>query len=112
MKRSSWVQIVAACVQRSLLWYHFHIFHLRENMRLRQNGKSPEAACYGAWLLTLGDGKLLRDNDNMIELPHELFHLPPSLSVLIDWVFPELAVNAANFLSGCQTDSGTTQLSL
>ena len=63
-------------------------------MRLHQNGESPEAACYGAWLLDLGGGKLSRDNDNMIELPHKLC-LPPSLSILIDWVFPDLAVNAA-----------------
>ena len=53
MKRGSHAQIVAACAQRSLLWHHFQIFHLRENMRLCQNGESPEAARYGAWLLDL-----------------------------------------------------------
>ena len=64
-------------------------------MRLCQNGESLEAACYGAWLLNLGGGKLSCDNDNMIVLPHELC-LPPSLSALIDCVFPDLAVNAAD----------------
>ena len=64
-------------------------------MCLRQNGESPEAARYGARLLDLGGGKLSCDNDNMIVLPHELC-LPPSLSALIDWVFPDLAVNAAD----------------
>ena len=96
MKYGLHVQIIAACAQRSPLWHHFHIFHLRENMRLRQNGESPEDTCYGAWLLDLGGGKLSRDNDNMIVLPHELC-LPPSLSVLTNWVFPDLAVNAADF---------------
>ena len=86
MKHGSCIQIVAACAQRSPLWHHFHIFYLRENMRLHQNGESPEAACYGAWLLKLGCGKLANENGNMIELPHE-HCLPPSLSVLIDWVF-------------------------
>ena len=95
VKRGSRVQIVAACAQRSLLWHHFRIFHICENMHLLQNGESPEAAHYGAWLLNLGGGKLACDNDNMIELPHELC-LPTSLSVLIDWVFPDLAVNAAD----------------
>ena len=64
-------------------------------MRLHQNWESPEVARYGAWLLDLEGGKLARDNDNMIEMPHELC-LPP-LSVLIDWVLPYLTVNAADF---------------
>ena len=70
-------------------------------MRLHHYRESPEAACYGAWLLDLGGGKLSRDNDNMIVLPHELC-LPPSISVLIDWVFSDLAVNAAD--SQCMSD--------
>ena len=64
-------------------------------MCLHQNRESPEAARYGTWLFNLVGGKLSHDNENMIELSYELC-LPPSLSVLIDWVFPDLAINAVD----------------
>ena len=38
VKRASRPQIVEACLKRSLIWKHFQILHLRENMRIRRGG--------------------------------------------------------------------------
>lgn len=91
VKRGSRAQIVEASLQRSPLWQHFHIFRLKENVRVRLGGTSPEAEDYAQWLLDLGEGKLPTDpeDDTIIELPKEQC-IGPDLAQLIDWTFPDM----------------------
>ena len=53
VEKGSREDIVYACIQRSPLWPHVHIFHLTQNMRL---GQTPLEQDFAQWLLSVGEG--------------------------------------------------------
>ena len=56
VERGSRVDIVNACLKKSVLWPHFHSFTLRKNMRVNETD-----GAFQEWLLKLGDGELGED---------------------------------------------------
>jgi hypothetical protein len=45
--------IVYACITKSSLWQHIHIFYLTQNIWL---GQSPEEQAFAQWFLSVGEG--------------------------------------------------------
>ena len=57
--------IVNACLKKSYLWSLISVLHLHTNMRLQH---SPEDATFSQWLLDVGHGRNIDENE-MIEIP-------------------------------------------
>ena len=63
---------VDICVNRSVLWRHFQVLRLTENMRVRASN-DVRLKEFDKWLLSIGNGTAPVINDmDMIELPEEL----------------------------------------
>ena len=63
---------VDTCVNRSVLWRHFQLLRLTENMRVRASG-DVRLEEFDKWLLSTGNGTVpVVDNLDMIELPEGL----------------------------------------
>ena len=78
-------QIVGASFRRSPLWEHVHIFHLTQNLRLRNE---PSSADFATWLLDVGCGKGL-PADNSIILPQS-FQCGENVGDLIQEIYPSI----------------------
>ena len=64
--------IVDTCVNRSVLWRHFQVLRLTENMRVRASG-DVRLEEFDKWLMSLGDGTAqVVDGEDSIELPEDL----------------------------------------
>ena len=61
-------QVVAASLCRGNLWEHIKFLHLRQNMRL---GYSEADNQYAQWLLEIGAGSTMDDNE-MIQVPQSM----------------------------------------
>ena len=63
--------IVDKCLNRSVLWHHFKVLQLTENMRVRASG-DVRLEEFDKWLLSLGDGTAkVVDGEDSIELPDD-----------------------------------------
>ena len=90
-------QVVDASLRRSVLWRHFIVAPLRENMRARlaagPDGEELQAFC--DWLLQLGEGRLPGPEDGYVQLPPPLV-MEANVDAVIGWVFDELAERHAD----------------
>ena len=78
-------QIVDASLQRSRLWRHVEVLHLRQNMLLDQD---PENADFAEWLLGVGNGTI-NSPEGLIQLK-EGMRCDGSVQDLIDTVYPQV----------------------
>lgn len=87
--------IVQACITKSILWQHFEVLHLTQNMRL-ENNDDPQVANFASWLLDIGHGRN-QPIDGGIKLPDHMRAGPNgTLDDLINNIYPALAsVNPA-----------------
>jgi hypothetical protein len=83
--RGSRIDIIDATIQRSSLWEHVEILHLRQNMRLEQGGQ--EAQEFAQWLLDVGHGRNLID-ENKIRFPDNM--RVNSADSLIESIYPAI----------------------
>lgn len=81
-------EIVQACVQRSDLWNNVEILRLQQNMRLENN---REGADFAKWLLDVGSGHNLDENDALDLLPSMI---SPSLPSLIDFIYSGIGTDS------------------
>lgn len=98
--RASRAGIVGACLNRSLLWPLFTVWHLTENMRVLAHGSDAQLARWDQFLLKLGNGELPTiDDSDYVELQPEQCHsidnssdtaLKQSQRRLLDLVYPDL----------------------
>ena len=63
--------IVDASLNRSALWKHFVVRHLTENMRI-QSSQDPKLKVFDQWTLSIGNGDVKTEGNNMIEIPAEM----------------------------------------
>jgi hypothetical protein len=61
--RGSREDVVGASIQRSLLWEHIEVLHLRKNMRLESAGQDQRD--FAAWLLDIGHGRNISPEGNI-----------------------------------------------
>lgn len=78
-------QVVDACLQRSRLWPHIRILHLRRNMRLEND---PENREFAEWLLNIGRGSTTSP-EHIITLK-ESMRCGKELSDLIHATYPNI----------------------
>jgi hypothetical protein len=78
-------QVLDATLTRSYLWDDIVLFHLRQNMRLRNDPDSEE---FGQWLLQVGHGTN-SDEYGQISIPPEI--RSPSLHSLMNFVYPNIS---------------------
>jgi hypothetical protein len=99
VKHGSRAQIVGASLKRSMLWRHFRLFKLTENMRVLRNGQDEELRQFDEWLLQLGNGQLPYLHDDYVELPSQMCipidttsptAMKTSMMQVVNWVFPDL----------------------
>ena len=65
---ASWAGIVDKCLNRSVLWHHFKVLRLTENMRVHASG-DLRLEEFDKWLLSLGDGTAkVVDGEDSIKL--------------------------------------------
>ena len=70
--RGSRADIIQATFKASYLWEHISLFHLTENMRVK-NGKSNDIE-YAQYLLDVGNGKIPTNPKmyDMIKIPNDM----------------------------------------
>ena len=61
-------EIIQATITRSYLWHDINVLHLHQNMRLRDD---PEAESFSKWLLMIGHGENI-DENNEVEIPLDM----------------------------------------
>jgi len=61
--------------------------HLIENMQVERN--DPQSAAFAEWLLNIGDGRDLPE-DNMITVPPHMI-CPGGIKGLIDCIYPNIS---------------------
>jgi len=67
IEKGSRPEIVAACIQRSVIWRFLQILHLHQNMRLNVNIESEQE--FAQWQLDVGHGKHTDELGNISLLP-------------------------------------------
>lgn len=77
-------EVVGKSLCRSPLWAKLKFRHLQQNMRL---GRSPEDDQHAAWLLDIGAGRTL-DNNDMVEVPRNM--ICDTIDTLIARVYPNI----------------------
>ena len=82
--KGSRADIVEASLRTSYLWNHMHVLKLRENMRLKD---SPQDSHFAQWLLDIGHGRTLDDNNQIDVPPSMVLHDEDDL---INAVFPDI----------------------
>ena len=80
-------QVVGACMQRSFLWQHISVLHLRQNMRLNTNVEAE--ANFAKWQLEVGHGKHTDEASN-VSLPDQFKCRENTVSSLIDAIYPNI----------------------
>jgi hypothetical protein len=93
VKRGSRAQVVGASIKRSVLWEHFEIFEFTVNMRLRRDDARGQE--YSDWLIRIGNGTMETVQDE-IELDQRQCLDSGNVEALIEWIYPNLAVNSAS----------------
>lgn len=86
--QGSRVDIVDATIQRSHLWQHVEVLSLRQNMRLEQGNQDTQE--FAQWLLDVGHGRNLIDNNKVCFPDHMQVQ---SADSLIESIYP--AVDSA-----------------
>jgi hypothetical protein len=97
------LDIIKSTITSSLLWHSCKVLKLTRNMRLVDDGTSPNAneiREFANWILKIGDGEMEADEDGegRIDIPEELC-IPPCdnpLQELIDFVYPNIVNNIDN----------------
>ena len=82
-------QVVAASLCRGNLWEHIKFLHLRQNMCL---GYSEADNQYAQWLLEIGAGSTMNDNE-MIQVPQSM--VCANLNTLINRIYPGIGNSRA-----------------
>ena len=85
-------EIVQATLKNSYLWDHVQLFHLTENVRIK-NAKGDDAAQYDQFLVEVGEGKVQTNpkmEGFMIEIPHEMQSQSDDITGFVKEVFPNL----------------------
>ena len=85
--RGSREQIINASIRKSTVWRHIQVFHLTQNMRLRQ---SPENAAFAQWLLEVGEGRGLSPKKT-ISLPRTMIAPGHTVDSLANLIYPDIA---------------------
>ena len=88
IKKRSRPEIVAACLQRSIVWPSLQVLHLHENMRLNVNVEQERE--FAQWQLDVGHG-LHTDELNRIDLPPSLRLEENTVQALISYIYPGLS---------------------
>jgi len=83
---------INACIKTSYLWGHVWKLHLTQNMRVHLHNDS-DAGEFSDNLLKIGEGKIDKDDNQMIELPRNFGNIVHSTEQLISSVFPNIASN-------------------
>ncbi|KAE8240488.1 hypothetical protein A4X13_0g7779 [Tilletia indica] len=89
-------QIVASCLHNAPFWAEVRLLRLKQNQRLLLNADSMSPSerqirlDYAQMLLQIGSGKTCNEA-NEVELPTELFVDPPTMTGLIQAIYPDLA---------------------
>ena len=91
--RGSREEIVSACIQRSPLWNHVNILHLKKNMRVDPN--NPDSARFAQWLLDVGHGKELPLNHSFTIPAHMKLQGPETAEALVSEIYPNLHLGSA-----------------
>ena len=65
---SSRAGTVSHCINNSLLWKHFHVLKLTENMRVRASGDQILEE-FDKWTLSIGNGL---DQDGGVKIPEKM----------------------------------------
>ena len=63
--------VIDSALNRSFLWKHFKVLQLKENMRVKASGDQT-LEMFDRWTLSIGDGTLPTDDDELIEIPEEM----------------------------------------
>lgn len=87
LPKGSREEILSATITRSHLWNDFHLIHLHQNMRLRNDPKAEE---FGRWLLQIGHGQL-SDENGKVNIPPEI--RCKDLDNLMNFIYPHLHSN-------------------
>jgi hypothetical protein len=85
IEKGSRPQVVGACLQRSILWQHIKVLHLKINMRL--NTDDVEEREFAKWQLEVGKGGHTDENGN-INLPDHFKCPQNTVASLIDSIYP------------------------
>jgi len=85
IEKGSRAQIVGASLQRSVLWQHIKILHLKINMRLNTNNLQERN--FAKWQLEVGKGHHTDESAN-IELPNHFKCPQNTVTSLIDTIYP------------------------
>ncbi|XP_031247631.1 uncharacterized protein LOC116105338 [Pistacia vera] len=67
--------VMQACLSSSPLWEHVTVLKLTENMRLKKNFQSDaelELTTFDRWLLQIGEGTGVSEDESFIEIPEDL----------------------------------------
>lgn len=102
VKRGSRAQTLEVALTNSALWDKFQKFRLTENMRVRKaiadGGDATTLQRFADWLLPIGNGTdPTTDELHTIKLPDEVcLDEGCDLDALVDWVYPELAINCGD----------------
>jgi hypothetical protein len=87
--RGSREKIVNTSLKRSALWSRIHLYHLKQNMQL---DRTPESDAFAAWLLEVGAGKHITEDNNAIQLPQNMRMQENSIQSLATSIYPDIAV--------------------
>jgi hypothetical protein len=79
--------IVGASLQQSYLWPQVQVMHLTENMRVERN--DPQSTAFAEWLLSVGEGRNLNEEDNKIPIPPNMI-CQGGVQGLIDEIYPNI----------------------
>ena len=85
-------EIVQATLKNSFLWDHVQLFHLIENVRIR-NAESDDAIQYDKFLVDVGEGKIETNSqleDCMIKIPAEMQSEAEDIKGFVMEIFPNL----------------------
>ena len=80
--------ILDTTITRSYLWHDINVIHLHQNMWLRDD---PEADSFSKWLLKIGHGENI-DENNEVEIPSDM--RTTDTNSLMHFVYPNLELSS------------------
>ncbi|XP_078251661.1 uncharacterized protein LOC144591268 isoform X1 [Rhinoraja longicauda] len=96
VKRGNDADIENSCIKKSYLWRTFTMFNLKRNMRLG-DGEDD----YSQFLLNVGEDRILKNEDDEIEIPQDMVLAGRSLEDCMDFIYPTFDNPAELFSNNC-----------